>query len=58
MWFRFPVFAFACCFWLCKDRRVAYAMLFSMALGVVIMGGILLAEFLIEGQKHGRLQWP
>ena len=58
IWFRFPVFAFACCFWLCNDRRIAYAMLVSMALGVVVMCGILCTEFLIEGQKHGRLQWP
>ena len=29
-----------------------------MALGVVVMCGILFAELLIEGQKQGRLQWP
>ena len=33
-------------------------MLIAMALGVVVMCGILFAELLIEGQKQGRLQWP
>lgn len=58
IWFRFPVFAFACCFWLCAARRIAYAMVVSMALGVVVMSGILCAKVLIEGKKHVRLQWP
>ena len=31
---------------------------FAMLLGIIMMSGILLAEFLIEGQKNGRLVWP
>ena len=58
IWFRFPLFAMATCFWLARDKRLLYAMLFSTAFGLVVMCGILGAEILIEGQKGGRLTWP
>ncbi len=57
-WFRFPLFAMATAFWLAKDRRLLYAMLVSIAIGLVVMCGILMAEILFEGQKNGRLSWP
>ena len=34
------------------------AMLISMGAGMMIMSGILFAEFMIIGQTHGRLSWP
>jgi len=58
VWFRFPLFAMATAFWLARDKRLLYAMLFSIAIGLVVMCGILAAEILIEGQKGGRLMWP
>lgn len=58
VWFRFPLFAMATAFWLASDKRLLYLMLFSTAVGLMIMCGILTAEMLIEGQKGGRLYWP
>ena len=58
IWFRFPLLAFATVFWLGKDKRVIYAMLLSMAVGLLVMCSILTAEIIIEGQKGGRLVWP
>ena len=57
-WFRFPLFAMAVVFWLGLDRRLIYAMLFSIGCGMVMMSGILAAEMIIVGQKGGRLSWP
>jgi O-antigen ligase len=57
-WFRFPLFAMATVFWLGRDKRLIYAMLFSTGIGMMMMTGILTAEMLIEGQKGGRLTWP
>ena len=57
-WFRFPLFAMASVFWLGTDRRMVYAMLISMALGMLCMCGILLAEIVIVGAQKGRLTWP
>ena len=57
-WFRFPLFAMATAFWLGRDRRLLHAMLLSTGLGLLAMCGILTAEILIEGHKHGRLEWP
>ena len=57
-WFRFPLFAMATAFWLGRDKRLLYAMLLSTGIGMMLMTGILTAEMLIEGQKHGRLTWP
>ena len=51
IWVRFPLFAVATVFWLGKDKRLIYAMLASMALGVLVMCGILTAEVMVEGQK-------
>ena len=34
------------------------AMLISMGAGMLIMSGILFAEFMIVGQNNGRLSWP
>jgi O-antigen ligase len=58
VWFRFPLFVMATTFWLCKDKRLLYAMLFSTALGMLLMTCILTVEMIIEGQKGGRLSWP
>ena len=58
VWIRFPLFAFASAFWLARDPRILMAMLISMGAGMLIMSGILFAEFMIIGQTHGRLSWP
>lgn len=58
VWIRFPLFAFASCFWLAKSRQMVIAMMGMTALGMVVMTGILTAEVLIVGQQHGRLSWP
>lgn len=57
-WFRFPIFAMATVFWLATDKRLLYAMLAVTGFGLLVMCAILLAEFIIEGQKGGRLTWP
>lgn len=57
-WIRFPLFTFATVFWLAKDHRLLYAMLFSTGIGMLVMCGILTAELLIVGQHGGRLSWP
>lgn len=57
-WFRFPVFAMATVFWLGRDKRLLYAMFLSTAFGMLLMTGILTAEFLIKGAVNGRLSWP
>ena len=48
-WFRFPLFAMATAFWLGRDARLLYLMIFSTGIGVVIMCGILTAEVIIVG---------
>jgi O-antigen ligase len=58
VWFRFPLFAFASCFYFCKDKRVFYAMAISIFLGMILMTGILIAEISIVGVRDGRLSWP
>ena len=58
VWIRFPLFAFASAFWLARDPRIMMAMLLSMGAGMLIMSGILFAEFVIIGQRYGRLSWP
>ena len=59
VWFRFPLFAMATVFWLVKSRTLLYAMLISTAVGMMVMCGILVAEFLILGGGwHTRLSWP
>ncbi len=57
-WFRFPLFAFASCFYFCKSREIFYAMAVSIFIGLLLMTGILIAELLIVGQQGGRLSWP
>ena len=57
-WFRFPLFAMATAFWLGRDARLLYLMIFSTGIGVVIMCGILTAEVIIVGPQNGRLSWP
>ncbi|MEK9610663.1 MAG: O-antigen ligase family protein [Alphaproteobacteria bacterium] len=57
-WFRFPLFAIATVHWFARDPRVFYAMLASMAIGLIVMCGILTAEFLYFGQERNRLTWP
>jgi O-antigen ligase len=58
VWIRFPLFAFASCFWLAKSRQMVIAMMGMTALGMVMMTGILTAEIFIVGQQGGRLSWP
>ena len=58
VWIRFPLFAFASAFWLARDPRILMAMLISMGAGMLIMSGILFAEFTIIGQRGDRLSWP
>ena len=53
VWIRFPLFAFASAFWLARDPRIIMAMLLSMGAGMLIMSGILFAEFVIIGQRMG-----
>ena len=57
-WVRFPLFTFACVFWLGRDKRILYLMLLISLIGLVLMCSILLLEILIEGHKNGRLSWP
>ena len=49
-WFRFPLFAFASCFYFCKSRKIFYAMAISIFIGMLLMTGILIA-ILIVGPK-------
>ena len=58
VWIRFPLFAFASCFWLAKRRQMIIAMMWMTALGMVMMTGILITELIIVGQQGGRLSWP
>ena len=57
-WFRFPLFAIGVAFWLGRDRRLVNAMLVSIGLGMLVMGGINLCEMILIGQSGGRLAWP
>jgi O-antigen ligase len=58
VWIRFPLFAFASCFWLARNRQMVIAMMGMTVLGMVLITGILTAEVLIVGQQGGRLSWP
>ena len=58
VWIRFPLFAFASCFWLARNRQMVIAMMSMTVIGMVLMTGILTAEVLIVGQQGGRLSWP
>ena len=58
VWFRFPLFAMAVAFWLGCDRRMVYAMLLSLGIGMLVMCLILAAEISIVGVNGGRLSWP
>ena len=57
-WFRFPLFAFASCFYFCKSKEIFYAMAISIFTGMLSMTGILIAEILVVGPQDGRLSWP
>ena len=57
-WFRFPLFAFASCFYFCKSREIFYAMAISIFTGLILMTGILIAELLVVGTHSYRLSWP
>ena len=57
-WFRFPLFAFASCFYFCRSKEIFYAMAISIFSGLILMTGILIAEILIVGPQDGRLSWP
>ncbi len=58
IWIRFPLFAFASCFWLARDPRLLTAMMASTVLGILVMSGILSAEVLIMDRFGERLSWP
>lgn len=58
IWIRFPLFAMAVSFWLGRDRRLIWAMLISMGLGMAIMCLIGALEFVLLGPQNGRLSWP
>jgi O-antigen ligase len=58
IWFRFPLFAMACVFWLGTDKRLIYAMLLTTAAAMLVMCVILTAELYFVGQVRGRLSWP
>ena len=58
IWFRFPLFAMACVYWLGVDKRLIYAMLSTTTIALLIMCVILLAELYFIGQVNGRLSWP
>ena len=51
-WFRFPLFAFACCFYFCKSKEIFYAMAISILIGLLLMTGILIEEILIKSYKR------
>ena len=57
-WFRFPLFAFASCFYFCKTKEIFHAMAISTFIGLLLMTGILIAEILVLGPQGGRLSWP
>ena len=57
-WFRFPLFLMAVVFWLGRDKRFVYAMLFAVGLGMMTMCAILVAEISLLGVTGGRLSWP
>ena len=58
IWFRFPLFAMACVFWLGTDKRLIYAMLSTTVAAMLVMCVILSAELYFVGQVQGRLSWP
>ena len=58
IWFRFPIFAMAVCFWLGVTHTRIMVMLVMIGAGMVIMDGILFAEMIVIGQIDGRLSWP
>ena len=58
VWFRFPLFAMACVFWLGTDKRLIYAMLSTTAIAMLVMCVILAAELYFVGQVNQRLSWP
>ena len=58
IWFRFPLFAFSCCFWFAVDKRSLTAMYMSLGLSMLLMSIILLADYFWHGGVAGRLTWP
>ena len=58
IWFRFPLFAMACVFWLGADKRFVYAMVATTTIALLVMCLILSAELYFVGQINGRLSWP
>ena len=57
-WFRFPIFAIACVYWLGNDRRLVNAMLLSSIMGMVVICVCLALELSLVGAVDGRLSWP
>lgn len=55
-WIRFPLYAVCVQYWIGKERDVRVIMLYILFLFILIMSGILLAEYFIEPKY--RLTWP
>ena len=47
VWFRFPLFGMAVMFWLGRDKRLVYAMLYCVGAGMLIMCGINILELIL-----------
>ncbi|MDC0337843.1 hypothetical protein OAN95_06465, partial [Alphaproteobacteria bacterium] len=58
LWTRFPIFACAVVFWLCRTREDAYLYLCSVVLATLVMFIILTLEISFKGWTEGRLIWP
>lgn len=58
IWGRFPIFAAATVFWLGADRRLLLMMMLISVVGMIIMSGILVTEFILSSGEKTRLSWP
>ena len=58
LWTRFPIFACAVVFWLCRTREDAHIYLCSVVLATLTMVIILTLEMSFNGWTEGRLVWP
>ena len=55
-WIRFPLYAVCVQYWIGKERSTRIIMLYILFLCILMMSGILLAEYIIEPKY--RLTWP
>ena len=58
LWLRFPLFACAVTFWLCRSQADCILFVISVAMATCVMFGILTIEIFINGWTEGRLIWP